>query len=353
MFSKLTQTLLLSCILAFSSFAAHANTHVYDKIVVFGDSLSDNGNLFKWSGLPEKPYFEGRFSNGTVWIEMVAKALNLDTSSKYQFADYAYGGAWAADAEDGEGGLVPLSLERSMYFDEVKKHPEENAHIDNSLFVIWIGNNDYLQDGRLNEDANVAVNRTINAIKTHIDLLIENGARHFLILNLPDLGKTPKAQQSIEHGHPEYATSISTLALLHNIKLNELIQQEAQAHSDMEFISFDLAMHFADLTQHPEKYNIKNVTTPCFPNGIGKFDVPTRLAAHSTKKFNLNGLSVDLNHYPDLMAANQAANKNQQQQYDYCLNTSDYLFWDYVHPTAFAHELIAEFVSDLLINNKA
>lgn len=323
MFSKLAQTLFLSCTLALTSLAAYANAHVYDKIVVFGDSLSDNGNLFKWSGLPEKPYFEGRFSNGKLWIELIAKTLHLDTNSKTQFADYAFGGAWAADAENGVGGIVPLSFERSLYFTDTPAH---STDISNHLFVIWIGNNDYLQDGRLKEDADKVTNNTIKYIKAHITALIDAGAKHFLILNLPNLGQTPKASRAIEKEHPEFAANISLLSKIHNRKLELLTKDAASTHPDVEFISFDLATHFDDLILHPEKYNIKDVTTPCYHKGIGDYEPPHARA----------------------LLAQVAGSRSQQQQYEYCANTNDYLFWDYVHPTALAHELIAQFVMDLL-----
>ena len=35
-------------------------------IIAYGDSLSDNGNLFKATGQPGPPYFQGRASNETV-----------------------------------------------------------------------------------------------------------------------------------------------------------------------------------------------------------------------------------------------------------------------------------------------
>ncbi|MFM2422855.1 MAG: hypothetical protein RL291_1385, partial [Pseudomonadota bacterium] len=42
------------------------------RIVTFGDSLSDNGNLFALSGFPAPPYFAGRFSNGQTWTEILS-----------------------------------------------------------------------------------------------------------------------------------------------------------------------------------------------------------------------------------------------------------------------------------------
>src|SRR5436305_11201856 len=57
------------------------------SIVVYGDSLSDNGNLFAATGQPGSPYFSGRRSNGPVVVEYVAAALGVP------LIDYAWIGA--------------------------------------------------------------------------------------------------------------------------------------------------------------------------------------------------------------------------------------------------------------------
>ena len=60
--------------------AAHATT--FTSIVALGDSLSDTGNAFIFTGLlgdaiPQPPYFDGNFSNGPVWLEVLAAGLGL------------------------------------------------------------------------------------------------------------------------------------------------------------------------------------------------------------------------------------------------------------------------------------
>jgi phospholipase/lecithinase/hemolysin len=48
----------------------------FDKIVFFGDSLSDNGNFYNFvlGYMPKSPpYFNGRFANGPTWAEHVEK----------------------------------------------------------------------------------------------------------------------------------------------------------------------------------------------------------------------------------------------------------------------------------------
>ena len=58
--------------LAACAFAGSASAQTYSRLVVFGDSLSDNGNLYLISGgtqPPSPPYYQGRFSSGQVWTE--------------------------------------------------------------------------------------------------------------------------------------------------------------------------------------------------------------------------------------------------------------------------------------------
>src|SRR5262245_37490212 len=52
----------------------------FREVVVFGDSLSDTGNVFTVTepvlaeAIPvSPPYFQGRFSNGPVWVERLAE----------------------------------------------------------------------------------------------------------------------------------------------------------------------------------------------------------------------------------------------------------------------------------------
>ncbi len=59
----------------------------FTQIIVFGDSLSDDGNVFAVTGQPPAPYFGGRFSNGLVWPEVAASTWGIPLTN------YAYGGA--------------------------------------------------------------------------------------------------------------------------------------------------------------------------------------------------------------------------------------------------------------------
>ncbi|OMJ13366.1 Thermolabile hemolysin, partial [Smittium culicis] len=76
MFSKLVSC---SIVLALSVSAASK------RLIVFGDSLSDIGNVDRAKNVI--PWVPGRFSNGPMWNEYLAYNNN------YTLINYAYGGA--------------------------------------------------------------------------------------------------------------------------------------------------------------------------------------------------------------------------------------------------------------------
>jgi hypothetical protein len=67
----------LAIFIIFFPLTVCANTeYLFNKIVFFGDSLTDNGNLysFDFGFLPKSPpYFKGQFSNGFPWSYQVTK----------------------------------------------------------------------------------------------------------------------------------------------------------------------------------------------------------------------------------------------------------------------------------------
>lgn len=71
----------------------------FSRLIVFGDSMSDNGNVAAATGFyPPAPY-ANRFSNGPVAVEYMASALGLP------LIDFAYGGATTGSAYvDPDGG---------------------------------------------------------------------------------------------------------------------------------------------------------------------------------------------------------------------------------------------------------
>src|SRR6476659_8447225 len=91
------QFLRLSLLLVIEAvFACTAAAGPFSNLVVFGDSLSDVGNIAQapFINTPGPYYWNGRFSNGPVYAETLATGLGLPAlvNSASGGNDFAYGG---------------------------------------------------------------------------------------------------------------------------------------------------------------------------------------------------------------------------------------------------------------------
>jgi outer membrane lipase/esterase len=181
--------------LAIGASAAHATLPTYDAIYVFGDSYCDVGNIYvATKGLiPPTPYYNGRFSNGPIWVEHVAGALGLSLRpSELGGTDYAFGGAWAtAPVSTPEGDIPDVPAQVELYLS--KHHGKADPK---ALYIIEGGGNDIL--GALpgtNSAAAKELGSRIAASLSEAELLLRRaGAKHFLIPNLFNVGLVPAAQ---------------------------------------------------------------------------------------------------------------------------------------------------------------
>lgn len=312
-----------------------------DKMVIFGDSLSDNGNLYAISSAAHKviplvpvvpmdpPYYKGRFSNGLVWDEILAQAMNVE------LANYAYGGAWVESVWDSRQ-VVPFDLNTQINFYLASATQDFNK--EKHLYVIWAGANDYV-DGR--SDAEYATTNTVAVIKKQIDWLIYYGAKQFLIFTLPDLNLIPEV---VEKG-PVEAAAVGKLGALHNAKLAEMIAAEKAEHPDLTFILSDISDYFRDVIEHPAKFNLEDTKTACYR---GSYDMMLKLAnvreiaaAKEVKIDLINNASLRNAYYTSKLAAFEQP----------CSNPDKYLFWDHIHPTRIGHQIISVMAMGVLAEN--
>ena len=155
-----------------------ARAGLISGLVVFGDSLSDTGNLFTATGIPPAPYDQGRFSNGPVWVEYLAADLGVPkpTPSLLGGSDYAWGGAQSGYGTTASG-IPNTGLQVSTYL-------ASNSPTASQLFTFWAGANDFF-----NGQTNPMV--PVSNIASEISSLAAAGARMFLVPNLPQLGNVP------------------------------------------------------------------------------------------------------------------------------------------------------------------
>ena len=159
-----------------------------NKMVVFGDSLSDNGNLYEYMKhqLPvSPPYFQGRFSNGPVWVELVMQSY-YPVNSQDHLLDYAFGGAGVKEDDDSDDGLFTLRREIDSYFLAHQDRADEQ-----SMFVVWIGANNYLG---VPDDAEKSLSDVSLGIQHGLQRLVDKGAKYITVVDVPNLGSTPAAR---------------------------------------------------------------------------------------------------------------------------------------------------------------
>jgi phospholipase/lecithinase/hemolysin len=218
-----------------------ASATSFSSVVVFGDSLSDNGNLFAASlgTIPASPpYFNGRFSNGPVAVEQLAAALGAP------LADFAFGGATTGVGNEGDGGsqtalglfgLPGMEAELAATNAAIKASPLTPT----SLFVVWGGADDLLAGGSPAVGA-----ADIDAIVAQLQ---SDGAQHILVPGIPDLGLTPELM-----GNPA--------ATLFAQQFNSDLQASLPAGATY----FDTFGLLDQIVNNPGGYGFTNVTSPCF-----------------------------------------------------------------------------------------
>ncbi len=150
----------------------------FNEIIVFGDSLSDQGNVYHHSNgtFPKEPYFEGRFSSGKVWVEHLAEMMGIDElkPSRLGGTNYAHGGARTGDGF--KAGKPNVGEQIKQFLEEKRRANPE------SLYIVCGGGNDFLGGTFF---------YTVQNLEKHIIDLADAGAKHILVPNFPALGRAP------------------------------------------------------------------------------------------------------------------------------------------------------------------
>jgi len=173
-----------------------------NRVVAFGDSLSDNGNIYSYSlkTLPKNGYWQGRFTNGYTWVELLAQKLelplinNAEGGAGSQFTNALMNIVPPANFDEissplvGDYFFIP-SIERQVdnYLEFANFYSNDNEQ-GQILFTMLIGGNDYLNNWH---DPNMVT----DSIRLSLERLIAIGGRHFLIPKFPDISYTPRVQQ--------------------------------------------------------------------------------------------------------------------------------------------------------------
>jgi lysophospholipase L1-like esterase len=365
----ITILLLLCCLFSFTSSLAKEKTVTpYNRIVFFGDSMTDNGNIYAvdLGFLPKSPpYYQGRFSNDVVWSERVADRFASDNVSA---DNYAFGGLTAV-LRNPTDGFLPYTITGSMYDYLARSILSDRT---STLFIIWVGANDYLQGSNNVEQETRDV---VNNIKYVIESLIYYGGSNFLIINLPDLSKTP-------YSHANNMDQVlGQLVQAHNKKLAAAVNEVENSYKQVNIHLFDVNQLFieslADIDKTNKKYNthLSNLTESCWQGGYTLRKASEAVNASSIQrdfdeylntqgkskallspkanKLNTSEFARYIANTPDLAEAYAVTKGVNElgQALEPCANPNDYVFWDHIHPTGPVHSIVARNMIDFIEAN--
>jgi phospholipase/lecithinase/hemolysin len=301
----------------------------YNGIVAFGDSLSDPGNVFAFTGwqsvrpfsadnIPSAPYARGghHFSNGSTWIEQLSADLKLKEGTgpalrNSAFTNYAFGAARARDS----GSPFDLTQQVTQFLSSGQ------AITPDTLISLYVGGNDVrdalvafnaafmetLASGGTMGDAQAAgeaaagliLTPAITAIADNIVMLAMEGGIQFLVPNLPDIGLAPAVQAL----GPQAAFVASQLSVQFNAVLESTLQG-LESFVGIHVTRLNVYQLINDVVNDPGVAGLVNATDACITPLVRKGA--------------------------------------------FCNQPDDYLFWDGIHPTRAGHAYLADAALELL-----
>jgi uncharacterized protein (TIGR03437 family) len=265
----------------------------FTQFVVFGDSLSDNGNLYYGTSLlgvpqPGPPmYATGEYTDGTnsvpptsgplgLWIEQLAKKMNLPVPQPYADGGTNYAVASALTGKN--PAYSPGALEIPYLTDQVNLFLAANQSVPaNALYAFWGGANDIYEG--------VSPATAASNVQGNIDTLATAGAKYFLWVNMPLVGDAP------EYVNTSQSATLNAEAVAYNQAETSAIAQLKSAHPGITIIPLDTYSLFLSIEQNTALFGFVNITSPA------------------------QGMNV---------------------------NPNTYLFWDMLHPTTVGHEYVAD-----------
>ena len=273
--TRLTRCKILFLTLMLFWLAGFAPMLAYDAIYAFGDSLTDTGNV----PAPAPSYYQGRYSNGPLWIEHLAPRLGLTYNPSDNYAE-----------SSGETSNALAQVQRFV----------APTNASQSLFVVWAGGNDFIHNfTRGINDAfwNSLIAKSVDNLSNAVVQLYADGARTIVVPNQVDLSHIPAV---LDSGYPTFVFAyLSNKVTLFNTGLAGSLAALANAKPDLQLIRPDVHTRFSAV--------LANLAS----GGFTKAD-PDALSDPVLTDKSFTGLG------------------------------QHYVFWDGIHPTTKAHVLVAQ-----------
>lgn len=287
-------------------FSASVSATDFSNVIVFGDSLSDGGNISLATAPGIQPPLRFTTNPGTTAAENVAAGLGFTLApSVAGGTDFAWGGAGFVN---NVAAVPTIPQQLQMYLGANGGKADSRA-----LYQVWGGANDIFYLSGTLTDPNAIAAGAVNAAQTELGLLgglQAAGARYVVVYNLPDLGKTPSAAA----GGAAAQAGASQLAVLYNGVLSSGLGQ--LSNNGLNIIPANTYALLNEVIANPSAYGFSNVTAPAC--GAGSSSV-------------------------------QCGPQGSGLPYTYAPGTNDtYLFADGVHPTTAAHAMLSQYVLSVI-----
>ena len=300
----------------------NAQAPVFTQVIVFGDSLSDDGNIahrardtvrFSYPG-SNFNYSDYRFTDDTntspaanlyvgTWHEQLEKTflgLAVAKNSLDGGTDYAFGGATTKDGTQDRtiinnpfpfgGGDFTITIDNMGK--QINDYLASHAADPKALYVLWGGGNDLFDDYNAQ-----SVTDTATRVGLLIIRLANAGARNFLVPNVPPLGAVPNS-----FGDPNRVAGLDQASASYRTQLSSAIGSVVRGFAGngitIHVYNLDVWLSMVRVLGQPAHYNFVN--------------------------------AID--------SAQGASGVNPDQ----------YLFWDDIHPTTGGHHELANEANRLL-----
>ena len=324
-----SRTLAVAAISLCAAFMLPVSSHAlsYDAEYVFGDSLSDRGNLAEAFGanFPNPPSNHDSFTNGPVAVQVLAQSfgLNADPSlfvtgfqdihglfggaSYTPGTNYAVAGAIAAPSLP-QGGVPNANLpqQAAAYLGLTGGKADPNA-----LYTVFIGGND-VRNAALYGNSTTGPAGITTGVMTEVGViqaLSAAGARNFLVPNVPNVGIIPEFAQD----NPTLAAAATQYSLSYDAQLSADLTGLALPQGT-DLTQFNLYAYNTEIEANAAALGFTNTTDRCFTS--------TPFSAATTPQCGPNGQNID-----------------------------SFTYWDSIHPTARVQALWASGMLEALEGN--
>ncbi|KAJ9698800.1 hypothetical protein PVL29_007731 [Vitis rotundifolia] len=319
----------------------------FPAILFFGDSTLDTGNnnflqtIFKANYKPygkDFPGPTGRFSNGKLSSDILASLLklketvppfldpNLSNDELSTGVNFASAGSGYGELTTSVSGVILVKNQTQYFEDYIKRLKgvvgEEKAKniIEGALVIVSAGSNDLIFNYYSLPTSRHQLNITqyhdflLQRVQDFLKAIYDLGSRKMVVAGLPPIGCLP-IQISARFKSPSNRTCLTDQnsdSQAYNSKLEPLLGQLEASFPGSKFVYLNLFDPVMDMINNPQKYGFVETNKGCC--GSGFFEAGPLC----------NALSAT------------------------CNDTSQYVFWDSIHPTESAYAHVAQNLKELL-----